>query len=143
MLGQNIIIIGSIALFVLIALGFRHSRNKWNKLYHTFKADSQFPWNQNSNGSIEIDGDRFKSMVIVITKTGLKVGPYGLLPRLFFSGSILIPWTACSSLTKKTRTVFGVQVSEYDLNVQAQDKRIRVGVPNDIAAEIIQNGYVN
>jgi hypothetical protein len=116
------------------------SQRSWKKLVSAFGSSINIPWNQKNNATIQINGRKFRA-VVLISEKGLSLSQYGLLPRLMLTKQALIPWGACSSIYKKETKALGMSFTQFFVDVSANGEQLQIMLPSNIGLDIIKNRY--
>lgn len=142
MTDNQLLLIGGSSFVVMIIWGMKIYRKKWNKLFIPFPTELKLPVITTNRQAIKIDNDHFKKVTIEVLPDGLLMAQYGLLPRLFIPGHVLIPWKAFSPLIIEERALFSFAYINYHTEIKTSEGLVKLMINKDIGEEISKKGYL-
>lgn len=130
--------------FILVsaAMVYAH-KSKWAKLATPFKTDKRLPADPDKRyKTIRINRRIFRHLVCIPTQTGLYLSHWGLIPELLVRDRVLVPWLTCSDLIPRSRTVLGITVTEYFIDIRTPAGIVELMITKNIVEQIIQDGFL-
>ena len=129
----------------LIVTAVWNTHQRWNRIavpfrtrtrinHHKYEQEQDKDYDKKT---IRIDQRIFKNLVVIPMDNGLYLSHYGLLPELMMPKRVLIPWTAMSDMQVFERSVLGMKIAEYFVEIRGATK-VYLNLPSDIAKEILQ-----
>jgi hypothetical protein len=139
---KQLLLVTGVSFLIMITWGMRIYKKKWDKLCVPFPTDLKIPIFTNNRKIIHIDEDAFKKVSIEILPNGLLMAQYGLLPRLFIPGLILIPWKAFSPIYSTEKKVMMFSFTEYFSDIKIHEGKVKLQLPKEVAEEILTRHFV-
>lgn len=130
------------AFCMIVILGMKQTRKKWDRLQTHYPSDIKLPLLDTHNTPTQFDEDKFKQVKMYILPRGLALRHVGLLPMLFIPSKILIPWSAFSPIYTEETKILTIVITNYYSDIKTPEGKIKMLLQPQIAKEILAGKYV-
>ena len=124
---------------ILMLWGIIHTHQRWDRIAGPFRT--QMKIDTNNFAVVHIDGLVFQKVIIVPLEEGLYLSLWPLFARMFVPKRVLIPWRNLSHLQVKPRTVMGISLNEYFVDVTGA-QRVQLQIPKSVGEEILNKNFL-